>query len=274
MAKAAPELTGKSEFPWWLVTALALAALAGFAILASDLYSQVFKTVAKGIGITIAVTLVAFAAASAIGLGVALMALSRSAWLRQSARFYVEIIRGIPILVLLFWIAFAGVPAFVGGWNFLTTSLQEAGLIGPLQVRDVSLLWRAVIALAIAYSSFIAEIFRAGIQAVDIGQIEAGKALGLSRYRRFRHIVWPQAFRTILPPYSNDFVAMVKDSSLVSVLGVADITQMGKIYAAGSFRFFETYSIVAYIYLILTVGLSMALRALERRMRRRGGERE
>ena len=84
--------------------------------------------------------------------------------------------------------------------------------------------------------------------------------------------MWPQAFRTILPPYSNDFVSMVKDSSLVSVLGVADITQMGKVYAAGSFRFFETYSIVAYIYLILTVGLSIALRALERRMRNRGDE--
>jgi polar amino acid transport system permease protein len=146
-------------------------------------------------------------------------------------------------------------------------------LLPELQVRDISLLARAVIALTIAYSSFIAEIFRAGIQAVDGGQIEAGKALGLSRYRRFRHIVWPQAFRTILPPYSNDFVSMVKDSSLVSVLGVADITQMGKVYAAGSFRFFETYSIVAYIYLILTVGLSIALRALERRMRNRGEER-
>ena len=272
MTDASPDRRGGTEFPWWLVAALVLAAAAAVAIFASDLYSQVFRTVAKGIGITIAVTLVAFAAASAIGLGVALMSISRSAWLRQSARFYVEIIRGIPILVLLFWIAFAGVPAFVAGWNFLTSPLQETGIIGALQVRDVSLLWRAVIALAIAYSSFIAEIFRAGIQAVDIGQIEAGKALGLSRYRRFRHIVWPQAFRTILPPYSNDFVSMVKDSSLVSVLGVADITQMGKIYAAGSFRFFETYSIVAYIYLILTVGLSMALRALERRMRSRGGE--
>jgi polar amino acid transport system permease protein len=135
-------------------------------------------------------------------------------------------------------------------------------------VRDVSLMWRAIIALTIAYSSFIAEIFRAGIQAVDAGQIEAAKALGLSRYRRFRHIVWPQAFRTILPPYGNDFIAMVKDSSLVSVLGVADITQMGKVYASGSFRFFETYSIVAYIYLILTVGLSLALRSLEQRLRR------
>jgi polar amino acid transport system permease protein len=271
MLQASPDRRGKAEFPWWLVAALFLAAAAAAAIFASDLYRQVFTTVAKGIGITVAVTLVAFFAASAIGLGIALMGLSGSVWLRQTSRLYVEIIRGIPIIVLLFWIAFAGVPAFIAGWNFLTASLQQAGLIGALQVRDIPLLWRAVLALAIAYSSFIAEIFRAGIQAVDTGQVEAGKALGLSRYRRFRHIVWPQAFRTILPPYANDFVSMVKDSSLVSVLGVADITQMGKIYAAGSFRFFETYSIVAYIYLILTVGLSMALRTLERRMRNKGG---
>jgi len=270
MANASPDRIGRGEFPWWLVAALMLAAVAAFAIFASDLYSQIFVTVAKGIGVTIAVTLVAFAAAAAIGLGIALMALSGSAWLRQTARFYVEIIRGIPILVLLFWIAFAGVPAFVAGWNFVTAPLQQAGILGELQVRDVSLLWRAVLALMIGYSPFIAEVFRAGIQSVDPGQIEAAKALGLSRYRRFRHIVWPQAIRTILPPLGNDFIALVKDSSLVSVLGVADITQMGKIYAAGSFRFFETYSIVAYIYLILTVGLSIALRALERRMRARG----
>ena len=172
-----------------------------------------------------------------------------------------------PILVLLFWIAFAGVPALVAGWNALTAPLQEAGLPAALQVRDVSLLWRAIIALTIGYSAFISEVFRAGIQSVDKGQIEAAKALGLKRGQRFRLIVLPQAIRTILPPLGNDFIAMVKDSSLVSVLGVADITQMGKIYAAGSFRFFETYSIVAYIYLILTVGLSLALRALERRLR-------
>jgi polar amino acid transport system permease protein len=272
MPNPARDLTARSEFPWWLVAAIALAAVAAVAIFASDLYSQVFFTVAKGIGITVTVTVVSFAFAATIGLGVALMALSGSVWLRQTARLYVEIIRGIPILVLLFWIAFAGVPAFVAGWNFATAPLQVAGLFGELQVRDVPLLWRAVLALMIGYSPFIAEIFRAGIQSVDPGQIEAAKALGLSRYRRFRHIVMPQAIRTILPPLGNDFIALVKDSSLVSVLGVADITQMGKIYAAGSFRFFETYSIVAYIYLILTVGLSMALRSLERRMRRRGGE--
>ena len=81
-------------------------------------------------------------------------------------------------------------------------------------------------------------------------------------------MIFPQAIRIILPPLGNDFVAMVKDSSLVSVLGVADITQMGKIYASGSFRFFETYSIVAYIYLLLTIGLSLMLRRLEMRLRR------
>jgi polar amino acid transport system permease protein len=272
MVHATPDRTGRKEFPWWLVAAAAIAIVAALVIATNDIYSQVFAIILKGVGITIFVTVVAFAMASALGLAVALMALSRSRLLSQTARFYVEIIRGIPILVLLFWIAFAGVPAFVAGWNYVTGPLQQANVIGDMQVRDVSLLWRAIIALTIAYSSFIAEIFRAGIQSVGAGQIEAAKALGLSRYRRFRHVVWPQAFRTILPPYSNDFVAMVKDSSLVSVLGVADITQMGKVYAAGSFRFFETYSIVAYIYLILTVGLSIALRALERRMRSQGQE--
>lgn len=264
---AVPPPSGKHDFPWWLVVAALIAVALTAFIAVNDLYGQVFWTVAQGIGITVFVTLVAFGLASALGLAVALLGLSSSVWLRQAARFYVEIIRGIPILVLLFWIAFAGVPAFVAGWNWVMAPLQQAGYLDTLLVRDVSLLWRAIIALMIAYSSFIAEIFRAGIQSVDVGQIEAGKALGLSRFQRFRHVVWPLAFRTVLPPYSNDFVAMVKDSSLVSVLGVADVTQMGKIYSAGSFRFFETYSIVAYIYLILTLGLSLALRKLEQRMR-------
>ncbi|WP_157014536.1 amino acid ABC transporter permease [Mesorhizobium xinjiangense] len=263
-----PSSATDKDFPWWLVAAGTIAAGVAVFIAVNQLYAEVFTVVAKGVGITIFVTLVGFALASALGLAMALMALSNRLWLRQAARFYVEIVRGVPVLVLLFWIAFAGVPGFVALWNWLTVPLQTAGLIGELLVRDVSLLWRAVIALTIGYSAFIAEVFRAGILSVDPGQIEAAKALGLSPFQRFRLIVFPQAIRTILPPLGNDFVAMAKDSSLVSVLGVADITQMGKIYASGSFRFFETYSMVAYIYLILTVGLSLALRALERRMRK------
>ena len=172
--------------------------------------------------------------------------------------------RGIPIMVLLLYVAFVLVPGLVAAWNWAASWL---GL--PQGVtRSVPFLWRAVLALTLAYAAFLAEVFRAGIASVPAGQVEAAAALGLHRGQRFRLVVWPQAFRTILPPWGNDFVAMVKDSSLVSVLGVADITQMAKIYASGSFRFFETYSIVAYIYLILTVGLSIALRALEKRMRR------
>ncbi len=127
-----------------------------------------------------------------------------------------------------------------------------------------------MLALTIGYSAFIAEVFRAGLQAVDAGQIEAAKALGLNGWQRFRLIRWPQAFRMILPPLGNDFVAMVKDSSLVSVLGVADITQLGKVTAASNFRYFETYNVVALIYLFMTVSLSLALRRLERHLRKKG----
>ncbi len=168
----------------------------------------------------------------------------------------------------MFWIAFAGVPGTVAAWNWLTTPLREAGLLSELLVRDVSLLMRGVLALVIAYSAFIAEIIRAGLESVPKGQIEAAEALGLSPFQRLRLVVLPQAIRTVLPPLGNDLVSMVKDSSLVSVLGVADITQMGKVYASGSFRFFETYSVVAYLYLLMTVSLSLAARALERRLRR------
>ncbi|WP_428426632.1 amino acid ABC transporter permease [Pararhizobium sp.] len=263
----AHDTSQKGDYPWWLVALAVIAVALAVVITSSGVYRQVFSIVSAGIGITIFVTLVGFFFATALGLGIALMALSDRAPLRQIARFYTEVIRGIPILVLLFYIAFAGAPALVVAINFLLSPLISAGVIEPMVVRDLSLMWRAIIALSIGYSAFIAEVFRAGILSVDKGQIEAAKALGLSRTQRFRLVVFPQAIRVILPPLGNDFVAMVKDSSLVSVLGVADITQAGKIYASGSFRFFETYSIVAYIYLILTVGLSLGLRRLELRLR-------
>jgi polar amino acid transport system permease protein len=259
--------SGEDDFPWWLVTLSAIGVILAVVIVGSEIYSQVFNTVVTGLAVTVFVTLVAFALATLLGLGIALLGLSDHKMLRQFSRFYIEVIRGVPVLVLLFYIAFVGAPGIVHAWNFLATPLIDAGVIEPLLVRELSLMWRAIMALTIAYSAFIAEIFRAGIQSVDKGQIEAAKALGLSRLQRFRFIVFPQALKVIFPPLSNDFVAMVKDSSLVSVLGVADITQMGKVYASGSFRFFETYSIVAYVYLVLTVGLSLALRQVEKRMR-------
>jgi len=220
-------------------------------------------TLSKGVGITIFVTLVGFALATLLGLVVAVASLSRFIVLRQAARFYTEVIRGVPILVLLLYVAFVLAPALVAVANW---ALEGLGL-EAVRTRDFSLLWRAIIALTIGYSAFIAEVFRAGLLSVDEGQIEAAEALGLNGWQRFRLIQLPQALRTILPPLGNDFIAMIKDSSLVSVLGVMDITQLGKLTAAGNFRYFETYNVVALLYLVMTVGLSLGLRRLEKHLR-------
>ena len=255
------------EFPWWLVAAaLGLAAYVA-SIWGDPFYADLAVTLMQGVRITLFVTLVAFAAASALGLGLALMSLSPNVVVRQGARLYVEIVRGVPILVLLLYVAFVLAPALVSSWNWATGWLG----MDPVRNRDFPLLWRAILALTLGYASFIAEVFRAGLLSVDPGQIEAAKALGLKPWARFRHVVWPQAIRTILPPLGNDFVAMVKDSSLVSVVGVLDVTQLGKVTAVSNFRYFDTYNMVAVIYLTLTIGLSLILRRLEAQMRARSG---
>lgn len=254
-----PNPKSDQDFPYWLVIVAVTGGYLFWRVLADDVYAQALDTLSKGIGVTVMVTLVAYSGACLIGLGLALAGLSRWIVLRQAARLYIEVMRGVPIIVLLLYVAFVFVPAFVAGWNAL--GLPE------MRTRDIPLLWRAVIALMLAYSSFLAEIFRAGLQAVDAGQIEAAKALGLTGWHRFRHVTFPQAFRLILPPLGNDFVAMVKDSSLVSVLGVTDITQLGKVTAAGNFRYFETYNVVALLYLTMTIGLSLVLRRFEARLR-------
>ena len=239
-----------------------------WAIVADEGYSAIFATLSRGIVTTLWVTLVAFTLATLLGLAVALARTSRLAVLRQLATFYVEIIRGIPILVALFYVAFVGAPAMVEAVNVVLSPAIDAGLVPRLTVRNFDFTWRAIVALTVCYSAFIAEIFRAGIQSVATGQIEAAQALGLTRWNIFRLVVAPQALRTILPPLGNDFVSMVKDSALVSALGVQDITQLGKVYSSGTFKFFETYNVVAFLYLTMTISLSLLVRMLEHRMRR------
>lgn len=262
-----PNKAERDEFPWWLIAAAAFGLFFLFRILSDEAYAQVLGTLSRGLGITLFVTVTGFSAACLAGLLLALACLSRHRVLRQAARFYIEIVRGLPILVLLLYIAFVIAPALVAAVNWLRDGLG----LEAIRTRDFPLLWRAILALSIGYSAFIAEVFRAGLQSVDHGQVEAAKALGLNGWLRFRFIVFPQAIRTILPPLGNDFIAMVKDSSLVSILGVMDITQLGKVTAAGNFRYFETYNVVAFLYLTMTVTLSLLLRRLERHMRGKPG---
>lgn len=259
-----PPPARRADFPLWLLVIMASGALAFGLALRSDQQAATLALLTRGLWVTLQVTGVAFAGASLLGVVLALGSQSRFWLLRQLVRLYVEVMRGIPILVLLLYVAFVGTPLLVQGWNAL--GLPE------LRTRDVPLIWRAVAALTLAYGAFLAEVFRAGLQSVDPGQIDAARALGLTRWQCLRHVVGPQAFRTILPPWGNDLVAMVKDSSLVSVLGVADVTQLGKLAAASNFRYFETYNLVALIYLTLTILISLLLRWLEGALRQRTGQ--
>ncbi|WP_283178665.1 amino acid ABC transporter permease [Gemmobacter sp. 24YEA27] len=255
------------DFPWWLLALGGLLLWLFAEILSDEHYRAALVMLSEGIRITVLVSLTAFGGACLLGLALAMMALSRRIWLRQIARFYVELMRGIPMMVLLLYVAFALAPLLILGVN------RVGGLIGaePLTTRDFPLLWRAVLALVLAYGAFLAEIFRAGIGAVNQGQTEAADALGLSRWQRFRLVVFPQAFRLTLPPLGNDFIAMVKDSSLVAVLGVTDIAQLAKVASSASFRYMETYNVAAMLYLVMTLGLSLGLRWLERRLAVRRG---
>ncbi|KZL05472.1 putative amino-acid permease protein YxeN [Pseudovibrio axinellae] len=256
------------KLPWWLLASIVFAVFFLWLIAENGDYRQIFMILFKGVGITLFVTFISFSIASVLGLIVAIGRGSKHRTIREISSFYTEILRGVPMLVLLFYIAFVGAPQLVALYNWVMSPLIEWDIIDRMRVRDLSMIWRAIIALSIGYSAFIAEIFRAGIESVDDGQIEAGRALGISRWHTFRFITGPQAFKNILPPLGNDFIALIKDSALVSVLGVQDITQLGKIYSASTFQFFETYNVVAYLYLVMTVSLSLVVRGLERRLKR------
>jgi His/Glu/Gln/Arg/opine family amino acid ABC transporter permease subunit len=263
-----PNAEPEQDFPWWLVILAVTGLWLLYEMLSDEVYKGALAVLSKGLVVTLAVAVVAYAGACAIGLGLAVMGMSRHVVLRQAARLYIEVMRGVPIIVLLLYVAFVLVPGVAAGVNWISVNLVGGGEV--LRSRDVPLLWRAVLALMLAYSAFLAEIFRAGLQAVDKGQIEAAMALGLNGWQRFRHVRFPQAFRLVLPPLGNDFVAMVKDSSLVAVLGISDVAQLAKVTAAGNFRYFETYNVAAFLYLVMTIGLSLLLRRFEARMRSRG----
>jgi polar amino acid transport system permease protein len=254
------------RLPWWLVALVGLGAFAVVAFLSSPGYRMILGAVSSGLGVTIAVSLIAYGFSILLGLGLGLLRASPFRPAREAATFYIELVRGLPMLVILYYIAFVGAPALASALNWALGPLIRAGLVEAVRSRSFDFATRAVIALTLGYGAFIAEIFRAGIESVDKGQVEAAYALGMSRSQALRRIVLPQAIRNVLPALANEFVAIVKDSALVSVLGVQDITQLGKVYAASTFLFFETYNAVAFFYLVLTVTLSLLVRTLERRL--------
>jgi polar amino acid transport system permease protein len=179
------------------------------------------------------------------GLLVALARLSRIAPLRILARGYVEIIRGTPVLLQLVYVYFA---------------LPHAGIkFDPFTA--------GTIALSVNYAAYLSEVFRAGIQAIDRGQVEAGLSLGMSRSLLMRRIILPQAIRIILPPIGNYFISLFKDTSLVSIITLQDLMFSGQILAASTFKDFEIYTLIAIIYLAICFPSSIAVSSLERKLK-------
>lgn len=261
-----------ARLPYWLLFAILLGLFFLWHVFNDANYTIIFNAVITGVGNTLWVTLVAYTGALLIGLIIGLIRSAHNRVLLEITSFYVEIVRGVPMLVLLYYIAFVGAPGLIAGINWLGSVLNQGGLsllgdpLATLRVRDLDFAWRAVLALVIGYSAFVSEIFRAGIESIDRGQSEAALSLGMTRWQTMRHVILPQAVRRVLPPLGNDFIAMLKDSALVSALGVQDITRLGNSYSASTFRYFETYNVVAFLYLVMTVALALFVRWLETRM--------
>ncbi len=279
VASQAPKAVKKrrhpKDYPWWLFAIILILLVAAIAITrlpGAENYRDVFAFVSAGLAITAKVTLSAYAIAVVIGLIVGLGRISRNVVLRNIATFYVEVIRGIPMLVLIFFLALVGIPMLIEAINGIGVWLTANGIglgrvFTAITLQNVSMDGRAILALAITYGAFLAEIFRAGIQSISRGQMEAARSLGMSYTQAMWYVVLPQAIRNVLPALGNDFVAMLKDSSLVSVLAVRDITQLSRLYAGRTFQFREAYSLLAIMYLSMTVILSLLVGWLERRMR-------
>lgn len=222
----------------------------------------------EGLWLTIIITFSAYGLALVIGLIVGLFRVSSNPVLYHLSTVYVEFVRGVPLIVLLVVFAFVIAPQVreAGGivgdtftWIFDQLNKIEVRILG----YD-SLLSEAVLGLAVGYGAFLAEVFRAGIQSIPKGQMEASRGLGMSYMQSMRHVILPQAVRVVLPPIGNDFIAMLKDTSLVIVLALPDLFQRGRGYASDTFQYIDVYTVVALYYICMTLFLSILVRLIER----------
>jgi polar amino acid transport system permease protein len=265
-----------AEVPWWALIILLVGAFIVYFLFTSATYQDAFFFLIAGVRLTIQVSLISFGLALILGLIAGLGRVSKNVVFYTISSVYVEVVRGIPILVLLIYFAYVVTPLAVDLLNLLGAAMLQnlaAGFLvawgnslAKLNIQDVNMLVRAITGLAFAYAAFEAEVFRAGIQSIERGQMEAARSLGMSYFQAMRYIILPQAIRTVLPPLGNDFIAMLKDSSLISVLAVRELTHLGKLNRSRTFRTFETWNTVAFLYLAMTLTLSLVVKFIERRM--------
>lgn len=200
----------------------------------------------KGAGLTLEITALAVGLGLIIGLFLGLAQLSKNPIFRWPAKVYVDVIRGTPLLIQIFIIYFA-LPNIIG--------------------ERIDPYIAAVAACSLNSGAYIAEIFRAGIQSISLGQMRAGLSLGMTYPQTMRYIVLPQAVKRIIPPLGNEFIAMLKDSSLVSVIGFEELTRSGQLVIAETYGTMEIWACVAILYLVMTLTISQLVGWLEKRYR-------
>ena len=249
---------------WWLLVLAALALIVLLIQTKPDPFAGMFEFLSDGIVVTLKITLTSFVLVLFVGLVGGLGRLSSNWFIKGIASLYVEIIRGVPLLVQLLFIWFALPQVFdtvgeslAGIWPAASQWLIE------LKLQPFS---AAVVGITTCYGAYMSEIYRAGIQSIHYGQMEAARSLGMTYIQAMRYVILPQAIRVILPPVGNEFVTLLKDSSLVSVLAVSDLTRRGREYMARTFLSFETWMMVALIYLVLTLTFTRIATAIERKL--------
>ena len=224
-----------------------------------DPYKRILIFVKDGINITLSVTLISFFLVLILGLIGGLGRLAKNPIISGIASVYVEVVRGVPLLVqLLFWyFAFPSVVQQIG--VMLNIEALKNYLANPVGM--------AIMGLTFCYGAYMSEIYRAGIQSIAKGQMEAARSLGMTHIQAMQHVIIPQAVRVILPPVGNEFISLLKDSSLVSVVAVADMTRRGREFMAANFIPLQTWVMIALLYLVLTLFSARVVTWIEKRTR-------
>ena len=250
------EFSAKLDPWWWLVVAVA-AIIILLIVLKSDPYWDILVFVRDGLGVAVLLTVVSFIFIILVGLIGGLGRIAKNPVIRLIATLYVEIVRGIPLLVQLIWWYFAAPVVIKALGNLLH--------ISALADYRSNAIFLAILGLVICYGAYMSEIFRAGIQSIHKGQMEAARSLGMTYLQAMRYIVIPQAMRVVLPPVGNEFIMLMKDTSLVSVVAVADLTRRGREFMSAHFNPIEVWTLIALIYLIMTLFSARVISWLENR---------
>lgn len=243
---------------WWLV--VVVVAMIFFLIFVSpDPYRRIVVFVRDGVWVSVYVTVLSFFSTLLLGLLGGLGRLSKNRIIYTIATLYVELIRGIPLLVQLIWWYFA-FPVVIQGIG------RALGLVGLISYQ-ASAVPMAILGLTFCYGAYMSEIYRAGIQSIPAGQMEAARSLGMNYVQAMRFIILPQAIRVIMPPMGNEFIALLKDSSLVSVVAVADLTRRGREFMSTNFTPIEVWNMIALLYLTMTLFSARIVSWIEKKTR-------